>query len=134
LNLEPPIPPVTLLGWWSKLWENWVVRADYVVIPMWLQSLSASSNPSASSSTRFLELNLMVGSKHQHLHWSVAGQTSPVTATLGSFPQTSLNHGNDLGLVSADMLDPQVALPSVSVPHYCPFSSFGQKHFWVKKL
>jgi hypothetical protein len=27
-----------------------------------------------------------------------------------------------------------VALPSVSVPHYCPFSSFGQKHFWVKKL
>ena len=49
----------------------------------------------------------MVGSKHPHLHWSVAGQTSPGTATLGSSPQVPLYHGKGLGLVSSDMMYPQ---------------------------
>jgi hypothetical protein len=41
MYLEPWIPPGTLFGWWSSLWENWVVRSDYVVLPMGLQSSSA---------------------------------------------------------------------------------------------
>ena len=41
MQLEPWISPCTLLGWWSRLWENWVVRPTYVVLPMGLQSLSA---------------------------------------------------------------------------------------------
>ena len=41
------------------------------------------------------------------------------------------------GLVSVDMVDPQVgspqmALPSVSDPFLCLCFSFGQEHFWVK--
>jgi hypothetical protein len=44
-----------------------------------------------------------------------------------------------LGLVSADRMDPQMgrsrmALPSVSVPFFCPYLSFGQDHFWVKNF
>jgi hypothetical protein len=35
--LVPWIPPCTLLGWWSSLWENWVVRPANVVLPMGLQ-------------------------------------------------------------------------------------------------
>jgi hypothetical protein len=38
MYLEPWITPVTLCGWWSRFWENWVVRPDYV-LPMGLQSL-----------------------------------------------------------------------------------------------
>jgi hypothetical protein len=55
------------------------------------------SSPSANSPTRFHELSLMVGCKHPHLHWSVAGQTSPGTATLHSFPQVPLDHSNSVG-------------------------------------
>lgn len=39
----------------------------------------------------------MVGSQHSHLHWSVAGQSSPGTATLGSCLQAHLDHGNSVG-------------------------------------
>jgi hypothetical protein len=26
MNLEPWIPPGILIGWWSSIWENWVVN------------------------------------------------------------------------------------------------------------
>jgi hypothetical protein len=43
-----------------------------------------SPSPSASSPTRFPKLSLIVGSKHLHLHWSVASQTSQgITTTRG---------------------------------------------------
>ena len=41
MYLEQKIPLGTLLGWWSSLWENWVVRPAYVVLPVRLQSPSA---------------------------------------------------------------------------------------------
>ena len=40
MYLEPKIPLGTLLGWWSSLWENWVVRPAYIALPLGLQSLS----------------------------------------------------------------------------------------------
>ena len=41
MYLEPKIPLGIPLGWWSRLWENWVVRSAYVVLPMGFQSPSA---------------------------------------------------------------------------------------------
>jgi hypothetical protein len=40
MYLEPWIPSGTLLGWRSRLRENWVVRPAYVVLPIRLQSPS----------------------------------------------------------------------------------------------
>jgi hypothetical protein len=40
MYLEPWIPPCTLLGWWSRIWENCMVRQAYVVLPMGMQSPS----------------------------------------------------------------------------------------------
>jgi hypothetical protein len=66
----------TLLGWWSSLWEDWVVWPANVVL--W--------GP---------ELSLMVGSKHPHLHWPVAqGTTIP-----GSCQQAPLDNSNSVGVV-----------------------------------
>jgi hypothetical protein len=46
---------------------------------------------------RIPELSLMVGSKHQHWHWSVAGWTSQGPATPGSCQQVPLDHNNGAG-------------------------------------
>jgi hypothetical protein len=35
--------------------------------------------------------------------------------------------------VSSGGVVPRLALPSVSDPGFCPWSSFGQEHFWIKK-
>jgi hypothetical protein len=40
IYLEPWIPPGTLLRWWSRLHDNWLVRPAYVVLPLGLQSPS----------------------------------------------------------------------------------------------
>jgi len=45
MYLEPRIPPGTLLGLWSGVWENWMVRPAYVV-PMGLPSPSSPPVPS----------------------------------------------------------------------------------------
>jgi hypothetical protein len=73
-------------GWsgQSTLFSQWVA------IPVY------SSSPSASSSSRFSELSLTVGSMHPHLHWSVPRQTSQGTATPDSRPQVPLDHGNSV--------------------------------------
>jgi len=75
-----------------------VVRPAYVVLPMGLQSPSDPPVlPSTSSPTGFPELSLMLGSKDPHLLWSVAGQPSSGTATLGSCQPAPLDHGNSVG-------------------------------------
>ena len=72
-----------------------------------------SSNPSASSFTRFPEFSLMVGSKHLHLHWSVAGRTSQGTTTLGCCQQEPLDHGNSVGFaICKHDVSPGEAVPS----------------------
>ena len=66
----------------------------------------------------------MVGSKHLPLHWSVAGQTSPGTATLGPSLQAPLGHSNSVGFgvcrhdVSPGGAVPWLAFPSISVPFF----------------
>jgi hypothetical protein len=80
----------------------------------------------------------MVGSKHPPLHWSVAGQTSQELPHLVPLHKHLLTTATVLGLISADMMYPQVGLlPSwpflQSLLHFFPRSSFGQKHFWGKK-
>ena len=129
-------PPCTLLGWWSRLWEHWVVQTADVVLPMGLQS------PLRLQSFRQLthvvpELNLMDGSKHPHLLWSVAGRTSQGAATPGSCQQVPLDHSNSVrfGVCRQDG-SPSEAIPGWSflqfLLHFCPFSSFGQEQFWAK--
>jgi hypothetical protein len=123
------------LGCWSRLWENRIVRPAYVVLPrgcnphLLLQS-------SATSPTRFPEFSLIVGSKHLHLPWSVAGQTSQGTTTLGSCPQAPLDHSNNVGFgVCRRDIPAGGAVPTFlqSLFHFC-CSYFVQEYFWVKKL
>jgi hypothetical protein len=49
----------SLVGWWSRLWEKWVVKPIYVVLP-WGCKPPCSSSPTAISPTRFPEVSLMV--------------------------------------------------------------------------
>ena len=99
-----------------------------------------SSIPSESSPTRVPELSLMVGSKHPHLYWSVAGRTSHVTATPGSCQQTPLVISNGVWVWCLQTGwvprwgSPWATLPSVSVPYFCPCFSFGQEHSGFKAL
>jgi hypothetical protein len=83
------------------------------------------------------EFSLMVGPKHLHLHWSVGSQTFSGTAMLGSCPPVPLDHSNSVGFavcryVSTGGNISRLSLPSVSVPFFCPCSSFRQEHFWIK--
>ena len=55
-----------------------------------------SSSPSVSSPTRFPKLSLMAGSKHPHLHCSVAGWTFHGNTTPSSCQQAPLDHGNSV--------------------------------------
>ena len=101
--------------------------------------LLLSSCPSASSPTRFAELSLMVSLKHPHLHWSVAGEISPETATPGFCQQEPLDHSNGVvfGVCRHDGSSGG-AIPGwsflQSLFHFFPCSSFGQEHFCVKNF
>ena len=64
IYLKPWTPLGTHLSWWSRCWENWVVRLAHVGLPIPL----CFSRPSASTATRFPELSLMVDSKNLNLH------------------------------------------------------------------
>ena len=96
-----------------------------------------SSNPCASCPTRFPEFSLMVGSKHLHLHWSVAVQTFPGSATLGSLP---LDHNNSVGFgvcthdVSPGGTDPWLTLPSVSAPFSVPILLLDRNISGLKEI
>lgn len=48
----------------------------------------AKTRSSTSSPTRIFEVSLMVGSKHHHLHWSVASQNSQEASTQASSART----------------------------------------------
>jgi hypothetical protein len=125
---ESWIPPCALLGWWYCLWENWVVRTAYVVLPTSCYALLF--HPQLPYGVP--ELSLTVGSKHPHLHWSVACPASQG----GSCRQKSglLTTAAVYGLVSTDRMDPQMGLPSVSALFFCPFSSSGLHRFCVKNF
>ena len=88
MYLEPWVPPCTLLALWSSPLEHWMVRPANIVLHMGLQSSSAYPS--------FLQLSLMVGSKHPHLHWSGAGKTSQGTAIPGSCHQAPLGNSNSV--------------------------------------
>ena len=83
----------------------------------------------------------MAVSTHPHLPWSVPGSTCQGTATPGSCQQASLGNGNSFrfGVCRHDG-SPGGAVPRwpflQSLFHFffCPYSSFGQEHFWVKNL
>ena len=100
----------------------------------------SSSSPSSRSPTRFPELTLMFGSKHPHLYWSVAGQASQVTVTLGSCQQVPLDHSNNGGLgVCKHDGSPGGTVPCwpflQSLFHVLSmFFPFVQEHFWVKNF
>jgi hypothetical protein len=71
---------------------------------MWCSSYGvtiplSSSSPSPSSPIRIPELSLMVGSKHLHLHWSVAGWTFQVASITGSYLQVPLGTSNSVWFV-----------------------------------
>jgi hypothetical protein len=84
------------------------------------------------------ELSLMAGSKHPHLHWSVAGRTSQGIAIAGSSQQVPLDHSNsvEFGVCRHDVFlgEAVPAWPFSLCSICCSFSSFGQKHFWVKNF
>jgi hypothetical protein len=128
MYVEPWIPPCTLLGWWSGPWEHWLVQPAYVILPMGLQSLSTP--PVLLPALRIPhwdpELSLMVGSKHPHLHCSVASRTSQEIATPGSCYQTPLGNSNSVWVWCLQTkwipswVGLQMALPSVSAPFFVP--------------
>jgi hypothetical protein len=94
-------------------------RSYGIVIPL------SSSNPSAISPTRDPELSLMVGSKHSHLHLSVAGWTSQGAATPGSSQQVPICKGNSaFGVCRQDGFprcgSPWMVFPSGSAPFFVP--------------
>jgi hypothetical protein len=138
MYLEPWVSPGTLFGWWSRPWENWVVRPACVVLPMGLRSPSAPP--------------ILLPAPHQVPWVQYDGQlqtsSSPLvscwldqgTATLGSCQQVPLDHGIGFGVCRYDILRyPQVRVspvgPSFSLcSTFCPCSPFRQKYFWVKKL
>ena len=79
----------------------------------------------------------MVGPKHPHMLWSYASQISQGTTTLGSCQQ-ALDQGNSVGFGvcrhdGSRMDSPCLVLLSVSVPYFCPCSSFEQQR-WLKNF
>jgi hypothetical protein len=131
MNLELWIPPGPLLCWWSSLWENLGGQVNLYCSSNGTAIPLCSSSSSASSPTRFPKFSLIVGSKNPPLLWSVTGYTSPGTATLGSCPEASLDHGNS---VEFGVCRPSSPVgPPISVLCFCPCSFFGQEHVWGKK-
>jgi hypothetical protein len=123
--LEPRSPPGMLLGWWSSLWKNWLVRSAYVVLPMdcntplhlqsfrylphqvaWAQTdgwLQASTSAVASCWLDF--------PRNHHIRFLSKSSSWPGQQCWVWCLQTLLIHRWD---------SPRLALPSVSVPFSVP--------------
>ena len=99
-------------------------------------SIPCSSRSSARFPTRVPELSLMVGFKHPHLHWSVAGQTSQRVATPGSCQQAPLGNDNSVGfgVCRQDVSPGGAALPSVSAPYFGPIFPLDKNISGLKTL
>jgi hypothetical protein len=99
-----------------------VVQPSSVVLPMGLQSLSTPPVLLPDPLLGFWAF-LRVASKHPHLHWSVAGQTSQEAATPGLCQQAPLDHSNSVrfGICRQD------GSPDEAVPGW-PFLQ-SQLHF-----
>jgi hypothetical protein len=84
----------------------------------------------------------MVGFKHLHLHWSVAGQISQGAVTPGSCQQVPLGNSNGVrvgvcrqdGSLGGGTIPGWLFLQSLFLRAPPPRSSIGQEHFWVKKF
>ena len=63
MYLESQIPPCTILGWWSSLWEHWVVLSAYVVLFVGLQYPLALPVLSPAALHRVSELGLRAAHK-----------------------------------------------------------------------
>ena len=57
MYLVPSIPSSSFPSRWSRLWENWVVKQAYIVLPMGLQSPSAPPVLSAPSPGPWAQYN-----------------------------------------------------------------------------
>jgi hypothetical protein len=124
MYLEPWIPLCTLLGWWSRPWEHWMIQPADVVLPMGLQSpstplvLPPAPPPGSPSSVWWF------GSKHPHLHWSVVGWTFQGTVIPGSCQQAPPGNSNGVRVWClqtgwiARWGGPQMDIPSVSDPFF----------------
>jgi hypothetical protein len=114
MYLEPWIPPVTLLCWWSRLWENWVVRSAYVVLPMGLQSpstppvLLSAPPPGSLSSVWWLapSIHICIAQLLAGLFMETPHQV-PVSKHL-------LTTATVLSLVCAEMMDPKVGQSTIA--------------------
>jgi len=98
-----------------------------------------SSSSSTSSPNMFPELSLMVGSKQPNLHSHLLARLPQEPPHKVLVSKCLLITATELGLVSVDMMDPQVGqsllgLTSVPVQDCCPCSSFGKEYFWVKNF
>jgi hypothetical protein len=141
MYLEPCNPPGTFAGWWFRLWENWVVRPAFVVLLMGLQFPYTTPVLLPASPTGSLN----------SVWWLAPSICICIGQLLAGHPQELLllvpvckhllTTTTMLGLVSANMMYPQVgpfqigplfSLCSIIII-FCPCSSFGQEHFWVKK-
>ena len=60
-------------GWWSSPWEHWVVWLAEIDFPTGLQSPFVPPFLLRSPPNGVLELSMMVGCEHPHLHLSVSG-------------------------------------------------------------
>ena len=113
-------------------------RTGWSGLPMlflqWVAISLYSSSPSTNSPSRFPELSLMGGSKHPHLHWSVAGWTSQGTGIVGSCQQVRLDHSNSVGVGVCRWDCPQLTPPSVSVPFFVPVLPLNRNISGLKTL
>ena len=102
-------------------------------IPLLLQSVCQLTH-------RVPEFSLMLGSKHPHLYWSLAGKTSQGTDTPGSYQQEPLvnSYSAEVWCLQTGWIPrwrgPWMALSSVSAPFFFPCLSFGQDLSWLKFL
>ena len=70
MELEPWVPPCILFGWWFNFWELWGRGGivSIVVLPMELQSPSASIILPLTVPFGVPMLSVMAGCEHPHLY------------------------------------------------------------------
>ena len=106
--LEPCIPLGTLLGWWSSLWENWVVRPAYVVLPMGWQSPSAPPGLLPVPLSGSLKSVWWLAPSICICIGQLVARPSQKLPYLVPIHKCLLTIATVLGLVSTDMIYPQV--------------------------
>jgi hypothetical protein len=130
MYLEPWISPCTLLDWWSSSWEHWVIWPAKIVLPVGFQPpsappvLSQSPPPGSPSSVWWLGPSIYI----------CIGQLLAEASKEHQYQVPVSNCFLATETVSADRMDSQMVLPSVSAPFFCPCVSFRQEHFWARNF